>query len=63
MNSNIYNGLEGLDIITIAGFLMQIENIEKDKVQNKYVKENIERIENELSKINKKLDILIERIQ
>lgn len=64
MNSNnsIYNSLEGLDIITIAGFLMQVQNIQLDKVQNKYIHENIERIESELNKINLKLDLILDKI-
>lgn len=63
MNDNSYNNnLEGLDILTIASFIMQAKNIEADKVQNKYVKDNIERIETELNKINIKLDKILEKI-
>ncbi len=48
-----------LDMITIAGFLAQIDNMNKDEVQTNYIRVVIKAIANEIEKLHKENDIIM----
>ena len=48
-----------LDMITIAGFLAQIDNMNKDEVQTNYTRVVIKAIVNEIEKLHKENDIIM----
>lgn len=50
-----------LDMITIAGFLAQIDNMSKDDVQNKYIHKVIKAIAVEIEKLHKENDVIMEQ--
>ena len=58
---------ESLDIITILGFIAQIQNIQKDNEEKQYIHNVIHAISNEIQKLHKqnneikyKLDKILE---
>lgn len=58
-NPNSSEELGFLDIITIAGFLAQIDNMSKDEVQTNYIRKVIKAIANEIEKLHKENDIIM----
>lgn len=58
-NINSSEELGLLDIITIAGFLAQIDNMSKDEVQTNYIRVVIKAIANEIEKLHKENDIIM----
>lgn len=52
-----------LDMITIAGFLAQIDNMNKDEVQTNYIRVVIKAIANEIEKLHKENDIIMAQNQ
>lgn len=57
MNEN-YNFL---DMLTIVGFIAQIENIQKDEEYSKYIKSVIRSISIEIDKLHRENDIIMEQ--
>ena len=50
-----------LDVITILGFVAQLENIKDDKVQTNYIRKVIQAISDEIDKLHKENDIIIKQ--
>lgn len=50
-----------LDILNIASFLVQIENMQEDEKETKYIHKVIKVIANEIDKLHKENDIIIEQ--
>lgn len=50
-----------LDIITILGFVAQINNIQDDKTQTEYIQKVIQAIADEIKKLHKENDIIIKQ--
>lgn len=50
-----------LDIITIAGFLAQIDNMNKDDIQNNFIHKVIKAIADEIEKLHKENDKIMEQ--
>lgn len=61
MNSNNGNQFEFLDLITIMGFLAQVDNMSKDESQTKYIHKVIKTIALEIDKLHKENDIIIKQ--
>lgn len=63
MNNNLnnINNNSLLDGITIVGFMAQLQNIGDDKVQTDYIRKVIQAIANEIEKLHKENDIIIEQ--
>lgn len=53
------NSIGMLDILSIIGFIAQIDNMSRDEIQAKYNKELIKTIANEIEKLHKENDIII----
>lgn len=53
--------LDLLDIITIISFAAQIDNMGMDGVQNKFIHKVIKSISNEIEKLHKENDIIMEQ--
>lgn len=60
-NPNTSEDFGFLDMITIASFLAQIDNMDKDDVQNKYIHKVIKAIADEIEKLHKENDIIMEQ--
>lgn len=60
-NPNTSEDFGFLDMITIASFLAQIDNMDKDDVQNKYIHSVIKAIADEIEKLHKENDIIMEQ--
>lgn len=60
-NPNTSEEFGFLDMITIASFLAQIDNMDKDDVQNKYIHKVIKAIADEIEKLHKENDIIMEQ--
>lgn len=60
-NSNTSENLNILDAITITGFLAQLDNMAKDDVQNKYIHTVIKAIADEIEKLHRENDIIMEQ--
>lgn len=52
---------EFLDLLAITSFVMQLQNIEEDEVQNKYIKEVILAISKEIEELHQENKIIIEQ--
>lgn len=50
-----------LDIITILGFVAQIDNIKDDEIQTDYIRKVIQAISDEIDKLHKENDVIIEQ--
>lgn len=61
MNNNNNNGLEFLDIITIAGFFAQIQNMKEDGKHNKFIHQVINTIAQEIQKLHDENDIIMKQ--
>lgn len=48
-----------LDVITILGFAAQIDNIKDDKIQTDYIQKVIHAISDEIDKLHKENDIIM----
>ncbi len=60
--NNSSNGEFGfLDILAMISFLAQINNMDKDDMQNEYIHKVIKAIANEIEKLHKENDIIIEQ--
>lgn len=59
MNNFNNNELEFLDIITIAGFIAQMQNMEKDDKHNKFIHQVINTIAQEIQKLHNENDIIM----
>lgn len=60
-NSNTSEEFGFLDMITIASFLAQIDNMDKDDIQNKYIHKVIQAIADEIEKLHKENDIIMKQ--
>lgn len=54
MNNN--QNFEALDIITLMGFIAQMQNIEKDNKEKEYIHQVIHAISDEIQKLHKEND-------
>ena len=54
MNNN--QNFESLDIITIMGFIAQMQNIQKDNEEKEYIHQVIHAISDEIQKLHKEND-------
>jgi hypothetical protein len=62
MNLNNENQqFEMLDALNIVGFFAQLDNMSKDEQQSKYIQTVIQAIANEIEKLHKENDIIIEQ--
>jgi hypothetical protein len=59
VNNNTNNSL--LDSITILGFIAQLQNIGDDKFQTEYIRKVIQIIAEEIDKLHKENDEIIEQ--
>lgn len=55
------NNTNILDIITIASFIAQLDNIEKDGIQTEYIQLVIKTIADEIEKLHKENDIIMKQ--
>jgi hypothetical protein len=60
-NMNEDKQFEFLDLLAITSFVMQLQNIEEDEVQNKYIKEVILAISKEIEELHQENKIIIEQ--
>lgn len=60
--NNPNNGLEFLDIITIMGFLAQIENLGKDEKYEQFIKKIILGLVQEIEKLHKENEDIINKL-
>jgi glycerol dehydrogenase-like iron-containing ADH family enzyme len=52
---------EMLDALNIVGFFAQLDNMSKDEEQSKYIQTVIQALANEVEKLHKENDIIIEQ--
>jgi glycerol dehydrogenase-like iron-containing ADH family enzyme len=52
---------EILDALNIVGFFAQLDNMSKDEEQSKYIQTVIQALANEVEKLHKENDIIIEQ--
>lgn len=50
-NNNTDRGFETLDILTIASFIVQIQNMQEDNKYHKYLVEEINKLHQEIKEI------------
>jgi len=65
MNSNINNNNNDfsiLDVLTVIGFMAQLENMKEDSTEKDLIHKVIVSIADEISKLHKENDIIIEKI-
>lgn len=55
-NMNNNQNFESLDIITIMGFIAQMQNIQKDNKEKEYIHQIIHIISDEIQKLHKEND-------
>ena len=60
-NLNNKTSFNILDIITILSFIAQIKNINDDKVQTNYIQKVIKAIADEIEKLHKENDIIMQQ--
>jgi hypothetical protein len=60
MDSAELSNFEFLDAITIVGFLAQLDNMDKDEKETDYIHKVIDSIANEIEKLHKENEIIIE---
>ena len=60
-NLNNKTSFNILDIITILGFVAQIQNITDDRSQTEYIQKVIQAIADEIEKLHKENDIIIQQ--
>lgn len=63
MFENNNANLDFLDMITIASFLAQIENMQADEKHTQYIHKVIENIEIEIAKLHKENDDIIKLLK
>ena len=56
------NQWEMLDIITLIGFIAQLDNMEKDTIHQDYIHNVIDNISLEIDKLHKENDMIINEI-
>lgn len=59
--SNNDSEFEALDLLNIASFIAQVDNIMSNNEQNKYIHKIIKAISLEINKLHKENDIIIEQ--
>jgi glycerol dehydrogenase-like iron-containing ADH family enzyme len=59
MNEN--QQFEILDALNVVGFFAQLDNMSKDEEQSKYIQTIIKALANEVEKLHKENDIIIEQ--
>ena len=56
------NNFEFLDVITILGFVAQMQNLEKDEQYENYIKNFIYNLNEEIQKLHKENEEIIEKL-
>ena len=56
------NNLEFLDVLTIIGFVAQLQNLEKDEHYENYIKNFIRNLDEEIQKLHKENEEIIEKL-
>ena len=56
------NNFEFLDIVTILGFVAQMQNLEKDEQYENYIKNFIHNLDEEIQKLHKENEEIIEKL-
>lgn len=59
MINNNNENFDFLDIITMVSFLAQMDNMNQDDAQNKFIHKVIHSISNEIEKLHKENDIIM----
>lgn len=63
MNSNNNNNdFSILDVLTVIGFMAQLENMKEDSTEKDFIHKVIASIADEIGKLHKENDIIIEKI-
>ena len=58
---NNHTNISVLDVITILGYVAQLENIKSDNEQTNYIEKVIKAISDEIEKLHKENDIIIKQ--
>lgn len=59
--NNVKNGIENMDIINLYSVCKQLENIAFDDQQTKYIRAVIKAIADEIDKLHKENDVIMEQ--
>lgn len=62
MNRREQDNLDMLDILSILGFVLQVQNIQENKEETKYIHNFIYGVANEIEKLHKENDIIMNKI-
>lgn len=62
-NNNKQENLDILDIITMLSFMVQIQNIKEDKVQNLWINKVIKTLFQEINKLHYENELLFKKLE
>lgn len=62
MINNKNSNFEALDAITLVSFAAQLDNMEKDGIQNEWIHKVVLAIANEIEKLHKENDIIMKKL-
>lgn len=57
------NNIQNLDVLQLLAFYIQLKNIEWDQNQNEYIHSVIENINNQIAKLHRENDIIMQQNQ